>query len=551
MKKIAKVTSVLLCAATCGSLLAACGGGQNGGEQVDTTKTQLYVSNYDGGFGDEWLYTAKAAFEEFYKDEEFETGKKGVQVWITPSELNGPSLIDSVKGAKEQVFVAQSVYYYDYLASGVMLDISDVLTTSLTEFGEDKTIASKLQPEQDSFLKVDNKYYAIPHYFGTNGIVYDVELFDRCTAYLDSEGNFTKKSTDSGLSLGGDNVANTPDDGLPATYEEFYRLCEHLQQYTVTPIMWSGEHQFNAGYTTVAVAAEANGASNTRILYDFNGTSDRVIKEVKSNGTLTYEAENYSITQSNGYKAYAQAGNYYALEFVNNLIDKGFCHENNFTDGVTAQSTQEEYVLSDRDSTKTPIAMLVEGNWWENECSDFMKRLEDSGRYENAGRMDRKFGFMPLPKPNAEFVGEKHTLLEANNSYMFIRSDIEEKDKKVAKQFLKFVNTDVRLREFSVLTNTPKALKYDMENSDLNKMSYFGKDLLEYKNSPYTETVYQCSTNPLYYNNLSAFAMIDMYKYGDYNYPTFAFNDDKSLTPKAYYDGYINSWKTRYNNMNV
>ena len=550
MKKITKATSALLCIAMTGATLISCGGKKNSGEQVDATKTQLYVSNYDGGFGDEWLYKAKYAFEEFYKEEVFEEGKKGVQVWITPSELNGPALLDSVKGAKEQVFVAQSVYYYDYLASGVMLDISDVMTTTLTEFGENKTIASKLQPEQDSFLKVNENYYAIPHYFGTNGIVYDVELFDRCNAFLDSAGNFTKKSTDSGLSLGGDNVANTSDDGLPATYAEFYALCEHLQQFTVTPLIWSGEHQFNAGYTTVAVAAEANGASNTRILYDFNGTSDRVIKEVKANGTLTYESGNYAITQDNGYKAYAQAGNYYALEFVNDIIDKGFCHDNNFTDGVTAQSTQEEYVLSDRDSSKTPIAMLVEGNWWENEVSDFMTRLADSGRYENAGRMDRKFGFLPLPKPNADFVGEKHTLLEANNSYMFIRSDIEEKDKKVAKQFLKFINTDVRLREFSVLTNTPKALKYDMESADLDKMSYFGKNLLQFKNSEYTETVYQCSTNELYYNNLSAFAMIDMYKYGDYIYPTYAFNDNKSLTPKQYYDGYINSWKVKYQNMN-
>lgn len=553
MKKITKIISALLSVIIVGTVFTACGSPKNGG--VNNEKTQLYINNYDGGFGDEWLYSAKAKFEEKYENTSFEEGKTGVQVWITASELSGPSLMDSVKGAREHIFIAENIYYYDYLTQNVMLDITDVLTTPLTEFGETKTIASKLQSEQDEFLKVNDKYYAIPHYFGTNGIIYDVELFDSCNAFLDAEGNFTKKSTDKGLSLGADGVAGTSDDGLPATYEEFYKLCKHLQNCAYTPVIWSGEHQFNVGYTTVAIAAEANGASNTKLLFDFNGTSDRVIKEVKSNGTVVYETNSnnqreFAINQDNGYKAYAQAGNYYALQFMKGLINGGYCHSDNFTDGVTAQSTQETFVLSNKETSTTPIAMLVDGNWWENEASDFMKRMEDSGRYQDAGRMSRKFGFMPLPKPNSEFIGEKHTLLEANNSYMFIRADIEDKYKEVAKLFLKFINTDESLSDFSVLTNTPKALKYDMSATDLNKMSYFGKNFFEYKNSAYTEIVYQCSTNELYYNNLSSFDMADMYKYGDYNYPSFAFNDYPSLTAKQYYDGYVKAWETKYNNMN-
>ena len=119
-------------------------GNNDDGEQQDLNKTQLYVSNYDGGFGDEWLYSAKANFEKLYENEVFEEGKKGVQVWITPSELNGPALINSVLGAREQVFIAQSVYYYDYLTEECMLDISDVVTGSLSVFGENNTIENKL-----------------------------------------------------------------------------------------------------------------------------------------------------------------------------------------------------------------------------------------------------------------------------------------------------------------------------------------------------------------------------------------------------------------------
>ena len=340
MKKFLGALSLSLCAVFACSAFSACGGGGSRKEQVNELKTQLYVSNYDGGFGSDWLYNAKAEFEKLYENESFEEGKQGVQIWITPSELNGPALIDSVKGAREQLFVAQSVYYYDYLAKDLMLDITDVVTGSLSEFGENKTIKDKLLPEQENFLKVSNKYYAIPHYFGANGIVYDVELFDKCKAFIGADGNFGKKSTDSGLSLGGDGVANTPDDGLPATYDQFYKLCERIGANGYTPIIWSGEHQFNVGFTTVSVAAEANGAKNTKILYDFNGTSDRVISSIATNGTVSYESNSYAITLDNGYKAYAQAGNYYALDFIDKIIDKGFCHEYNFTDGFTAQSTQ-------------------------------------------------------------------------------------------------------------------------------------------------------------------------------------------------------------------
>ena len=161
MKKLIKLLCLVLCVVIAGSTFIGCGG--DSGKKVDKNKTQLYVSNYDGGFGDEWLYSAKENFEALYENESFEEGKTGVQVWITPSELNGPSLINSVLGAREQVFIAQSVYYYDYLSSGCMLDISDVVTGSLNEFGEDNTIENKLLKEQQDFLKVGGKYYAVPH----------------------------------------------------------------------------------------------------------------------------------------------------------------------------------------------------------------------------------------------------------------------------------------------------------------------------------------------------------------------------------------------------
>ena len=48
------------------------------GEDVDNTKTQLYVYVAQWGFGTEWFKQAKTEYEELNKDREFEKGKKGI-----------------------------------------------------------------------------------------------------------------------------------------------------------------------------------------------------------------------------------------------------------------------------------------------------------------------------------------------------------------------------------------------------------------------------------------------------------------------------------------
>ena len=152
MKKISKSLFVLLLTFVLAFGTLACGrnpgdpinSGAGGPVIINPDKTQLYIGVYDGGYGIEFAEKWGERFAALNEETSFEEGKKGVQIWINPSELNGPALIDSVLGAREQVFIAQSVYYYDYLSSGVMLDISDVVTESLSEFGENNTIENKL-----------------------------------------------------------------------------------------------------------------------------------------------------------------------------------------------------------------------------------------------------------------------------------------------------------------------------------------------------------------------------------------------------------------------
>ena len=62
-------------------IVVGCGGG-GVIEQIDATKTQIFVNHYDGGVGHEWLDSSdpnrkgiKQKFEELYKDYKGENGK--------------------------------------------------------------------------------------------------------------------------------------------------------------------------------------------------------------------------------------------------------------------------------------------------------------------------------------------------------------------------------------------------------------------------------------------------------------------------------------------
>ena len=56
---------------------------------IDSNRTTLFVSNFNGGFGKRWLKAAAKRYEELHKDDVYEAGKKGVQIWIDNSKTGG------------------------------------------------------------------------------------------------------------------------------------------------------------------------------------------------------------------------------------------------------------------------------------------------------------------------------------------------------------------------------------------------------------------------------------------------------------------------------
>lgn len=131
--KLKKILAAALAATMTVSLLAGCGAKRT--NEVDANRTTLYVGNFNGGIGDEWLKNAITKFEEKYKDTSFEEGKTGVQVLIgdnNKTTMVGPELEKIISTSQNEVFFTESVYYYDWISKGLIADITDAVTNPLS-----------------------------------------------------------------------------------------------------------------------------------------------------------------------------------------------------------------------------------------------------------------------------------------------------------------------------------------------------------------------------------------------------------------------------------
>ena len=113
----------------------------------------------------------------------------------------------------------------------------------------------KMTEEQRNYFGVtkngETRYYGIPHYSGYAGFVYTVDLFEKNNWYFTAnplsdalEDQFIYSKTET-RSAGPDGKTGTYDDGLPATYEQFFQLCEWISQANKIPVLWSGKHNLD------------------------------------------------------------------------------------------------------------------------------------------------------------------------------------------------------------------------------------------------------------------------------------------------------------------
>ena len=498
MKTITKAVNVILSLIIGFSAfsLMGCGDDGGGGVVIDEGKTTLYINHYYGGVGDKWLDEVISKFESQNSDYQGVNGKVGVQVVKNNQKKDGETLFSELGSTSDDVFFTDKSKLYDMIISGYVLDISSVVTENNSD---GKTIESKLTDQQKEYFKYKDKYYALPHYENFGGITYNVNVFDEYELYFAKGGcpsdycAFTQANNENKVSgsflkykytnkageksAGPDGKYGTFDDGLPATYEEFFTLCEYMKD-DVTPFIWSG--QFGKAYVNYLLTSLYSDyeKEELRIAYDFKGSATHIVKSI-SGDTVEFDPAT-EITDRNGYLTFKSAGYYYALKFMEKvLFDPDYVSANTASNAHTHTDAQTDFVLSEFDTRYNkdgkPIAMLIEGTYWENEAKDYgtFDRLAKYGK----SAADCNYAYLPVPKVNESEIGSGYTIGEGLGNIAFISSKVSSEKAEIAKKFLQFCYTDENLERFTQITGVMRALKYNV--SDTSDLSSYSKSIID------------------------------------------------------------------------
>ncbi len=458
-------------------------------ESSKTTLLRIRVSK--DALGTKWIGNLAQRFEETYADLSFEDGRKGVKVLIDDSEAS------VYMGNQVDLMFASGEYSLEQITTeNSLLDLTEIIT----EKYNGKSIEDKLNPQQIDYYKQDDKYYALPHYETSYGIVYDVDLFNEKGLFFKKDGGFGNLNDN--LTVGKDGVADTYDDGLPITYADFFALCDKMVQSDIIPMTGWNPYVSNLAK---ALWADYSGVDNGKTMY--NG-----VGKINSIQSFTSELPNITVNMSlSDYSDIAtQAGLYYSFDFINKIYKNKNAYLSNdfYNANITLPFAAQRAFISSKFGKNKPIGMLIEGPWWQNESAEFFDTMA-STYGESALMENRRFGFMSLPKPTADCANTSTMLL--NTSNLFANANSSPAQQRAAKEFIKFANTDEELRKFTAETSVLKGLNYQLTDEDMAGLTYFTKNFYIARKS--SEILYDYPSQTVVNDNFKSSVYTTVMKY--------------------------------------
>jgi len=442
-------------------------------ESVDSTRTQLYVGNYNGGIGEKWLWDAKERFEVIHPE---------VQIMIDngKDEYSTGNLMSNIKTNRQDMYIVDDVSYYTLANAGHLMEITDLVTK-----GGDDSIDARMNDSLKAFYKTPNeKYYAVPFYEGFYHMIYDADLFEEYNLWLNVQGTgFVETKTEPrypGLS----GKPDAWDEGLPRTYSQFFMLLDHMYNLGITPLTWSGKfkdpylpyflNSLMADYQGVDFANNFNYTGKVKVLKNYDFSDAPVGQYAMPQGNY----ETVTVEKSNAKQTFAKAAaKYYTIKFAKDIVSNGYKYVNQLTVNSSSetQTMAQDTFLRSRYLGK-PIGMLIDGGWWYNEASVPMQAMADEYG-EEWSKMNRKFGVMPFPKADDGSSAEGRTFAATAGSCVFISSYTTKAA--IAKEFFEFINTKDSMERFTKTTSIKRPYDYELSESDFAQMPPYSKSLFD------------------------------------------------------------------------
>jgi len=544
LKKICMVAVSAMLVFSC----TACGGNNGNNTKVDGTKTQLMVKYYGSGYGSDWINNYIKVFEEKYKD--FKNGDKvGVQVQTNPA-MTKYSSVEALQSDACAVYFLEGDDFSSFAKKGAFEDLTSIVTSANDD---GKTIESKLSAEQKEYFSVNGKYYGLPHYTGSYGLIYNKDLFEKNNLYIKENATpadfFVSSKTDK-KSAGPDGktgiengIDYSADDGLPATYEEFFMLCDELVSNSKKlgikkPIVFNGAYKDRYVTEFMAnLAANYNGVAEQNNMLSYDGKATKLVKmagDVIDMSAGDIQLEESDITRTNGYELARQAGVYYGSNFLEKLLTNGNSNDPTYIPAVSVGG-----VFTHKQAQKTFIngdyAMLIDGTWWMTEASASISESD---------KMSKQFGWMPLPHATSEQVGDKQVYVDAMFSSAAVRSGLDAASKELALNFVKGFYTDENLVEFTKTTSTLIGVDYNKAlEAAKSQLTPYALSLNNYIQS--ADVYYSVSNNDFYNLHYSEFLTVNYYKIGNMDPASYMLNKNAPKTAKQYFEALYSNTKKK------
>lgn len=275
------------------------------------------------------------------------------------------------------------------------------------------------------------------------------------------------------------------------------------------------------------------GKAKDLVVFDDNGI-------VYEDGKIKTEA--VDITTASGYEVARQEAKYYALEFLDKIINTdGYCNKDKaFNDSYTHLDAQYDFIRggTDQDTEGKAYAFLVDGPWWEGEAT--AKFTQMAAKDQQYSKKNRDFAWMPLPKVSEKYVGGKNVYMDTLDAVTVVKAGLGDR-REAALDFVRFSVTDESLVEFTQTTGALKSYTYTLNDEQAKELSPFAKSLIEYKKN--ASTFVMKSGDPFFVSNSDFKAAQNFYKAGSYTSPVQAFA--QGVSAEDYFKLLYNNWEAK------
>ena len=203
---------------------------------------------------------------------------------------------------------------------------------------------------------------------------------------------------------------------------------------------------------------------------------------------------------------------------------------------------QERFLRSSADNK--PIAMILEGGWWEKEALDVFESMSRGNPDSPYAYGNRRFAYMPVPLYDDDATKTPTYYSSSGTTTAIINSNGQNID--LAKDFLKFTLSEHAMSVFTQYTGIVRPYEYELEEGAYESLSPFAQSFWDLYNEEDVQIAY-AGTESCDFKRASSTYFASWFfgtRVGGTNYsdPYIAFMNHPNMTAQQYFEG----CKTRF-----